>query len=247
MRIKGKTVLGILCLLLATTAAAGQQFKSGQAQTVMIELYTSQGCSSCPPAEALLNSFVDNPRLWSSFVPLAFHVDYWDYLGWRDEYALPANAKRQRRYADLKNVRTVYTPAFVVNGKGWRPGWLNKTPEATGQRVGELSLTLEGRGFQARFATPDPSPPPLQLNLAILGMGLDTAIRAGENAGRDSRHEFVVLSHQQLKADGAQWQGELKDWDDHGAQRLALVSWVSRPGDPTPLQATGGFLAPARP
>ena len=246
MRIDKKTILGTICLVLATTAAVGQQFNSGPAQTVMIELYTSEGCSSCPPAESLLNSFVDNPRLWSSFVPLAFHVDYWDYLGWRDHYALPENAKRQRRYADLKNLRTVYTPAFVVNGVGWRPGWINKTPEGGGQTVGELSVTLEGQGFTARFDTPDPNPPRLQLNLAILGMGFDSAIKAGENAGRDSRHEFVVLSHQRFRADGAQWEGRLQDWDSKAATRLALVAWVSRLGDPAPLQATGGFLSLSR-
>lgn len=242
MGMDGRTLFGALMLLLAVPLPAAQHFESGAAQTLMIELYTSQGCSSCPPAETLLNGFVDNPRLWSHFVPLAFHVDYWDYIGWRDRYALPENAQRQRRYATLANTRTVYTPAFVVNGRGWRPGWFDKAPGGDTRQVGALSVTLHGERFEARFHTPDPEPPRLELHIAVLGMGLATAIRAGENAGRDSRHEFVVLRHEVFSGDGARWQGRVVALADPAVRGGALAAWVSRPGDPTPLQATGGYL-----
>lgn len=243
MRLLKNILPGMLCLVLMPATAAAQQFQSGKAQQVMIELFTSEGCSSCPPAEGWLNALADEPGLWSDYVPLAFHVDYWDYLGWRDRYALPGNTGRQRLYAELRNLSTVYTPAFVVNGQGWRPGWLKALPRPGERQVGELSVTLEGRQFKAYFNAPDPTPAGLRLNLAVLGMGLETAIQAGENAGRAARHEFVVLSHQPFDAKTGQWEGRLRDWDSKGAQRLALAAWVSSPVDPTPLQATGGFLS----
>lgn len=89
-------------LLLTLVLPAGQaladtlRFESGVRQNVMIELYTSEGCSSCPPAEAYLNAYAVHPQLWTRYLPLAFHVDYWDYLGWRDRYAAAEHGARQR-------------------------------------------------------------------------------------------------------------------------------------------------------
>lgn len=242
MYVRWVSAVGICWACFAGGVAAQQQFVSGASQTAMIELYTSQGCSSCPPAEEFLNTFVDNPRLWSSFVPIAFHVDYWDYLGWKDRFALPSNAQRQRRYASLKNVRTVYTPGFVVNGREWRPGWLSKRLDAGSREVGTLTVTLEGDRIDARFTAAEPPSGLLELHVGVLGMGLGSDIRAGENRGRASHHEFVLLSHQRFGATDGAWQGPLQPWDSKGAARVALVAWVSTPGDPAPLQATGGYL-----
>lgn len=231
-----------LGLLLAMAPAWGWQVSSGPQRTVMIELFTSQGCSSCPPAEEFLNRFSDNPRLWRSFVPLAFHVDYWDYLGWQDRYALPDNARRQRRYAALGHVRGVYTPGFMVNGRGWRPGWLAREPGTDGGRAGELTLLLDGDRLEARYGGAGAADGALELHVALLGMGLATDIARGERAGGHSRHDFVVLAHQVLDGAGPAWSGSLPAAGGHHPRRLALAAWVSRPGDPTPLQAAGGFL-----
>ena len=79
---------------------AGQiDLDSGVAQVTLLELYTSQGCSSCPPAERWLNAYIDSDDLWTKTVPVAFHVDYWDYLGWKDSLADSAHGERQRAYA----------------------------------------------------------------------------------------------------------------------------------------------------
>lgn len=232
----------LLTLLLAADAAADWRIASGPQRPLMIELYTSQGCSSCPPAEELLNGFAGNPRLWSSFIPLAFHVDYWDYLGWKDRYALSDNQWRQRRYAALGHVRGVYTPGFLVNGRGWRPGLFSRTPQLVGGSAGELSAELSDGRLSVAYQAQQDLPPATELHLAVLGMGLGTDIRAGENAGRHSRHEFVVLAHTQVDGAGPQWSTVLPTVDRKGATRLALVAWVSRPGDPTPVQAVGGYL-----
>ena len=232
----------ILTLLALAQGAWGWQIDSGPRHTLMIELFTSEGCSSCPPAEALLNRFADNPGLWRSFIPLAFHVDYWDYLGWRDRYALPANAVRQRRYVALGHVHGVYTPAFLVNGRGWRPGWRGSEPSVEDAPAGRLTAMAKGDGVQLHYAGAGAVSGPLVAHLVLLGMGLSTDIGAGENSGRHAVHDFVVLGHRERAGEGPSWQLPLPSDLPVQAPRQALVVWLSRPGDPTPVQAAGGFL-----
>ena len=234
-------------LLIAPVAGAEDlRFSSGSGQTVLIELFTSEGCNSCPPAEAYLNQFTANPLLWKKFIPVAFHVDYWDYLGWKDRYAHPAHTQRQHQYAQQRSVRTVYTPAFIVNGQGWRPSLVSGEPGGGGAPVGVLTVETKGNQLEATFKPENAAAKTLQLNIAVLGMGLSTRIQNGENAGRHSSHEFVVLARNQMSSDNGRWHGVIpapeQDW---GAQRLALVVWVNRPGDLAPLQATGGYLPAA--
>jgi hypothetical protein len=108
-----------LLLLLSAGAViplhAGEPiFQSDKTQTALVELYTSEGCSSCPPAEEWFSTLSANPGLWKQFVPVAFHVDYWDDLGWKDSFATPAYTQRQRDYAAAWGSSSVYTPGFVL-------------------------------------------------------------------------------------------------------------------------------------
>ena len=103
-------------------------FESGAAQTTLLELFTSEGCSSCPVAEKWLSQFKTNSDLWKKIVPVAFHVDYWDNLGWPDRFAKAEFTLRQRRYAASWPTGAVYTPAFVVNGKEWSGFFDQKAP-----------------------------------------------------------------------------------------------------------------------
>src|SRR5213592_2697372 len=117
-------------------------FESGKTQTSLIELFTSEGCSSCPPAEKWMSALKTNPDLWKKVVPIAFHVDYWDHLGWRDRFSKPQFTERQRRYAAAWGGDSIYTPGFVLNGREWRgciggPAW----PTAS-EKVGALRVTL---------------------------------------------------------------------------------------------------------
>jgi hypothetical protein len=117
-------------------------FQSSDHQTALLELYTSEGCSGCPPAEAWLSQLKNLPRLWKDFVPVAFHVDYWDYLGWRDPWATKGFSERQRSYAQPWGSDSVYTPGFVLNGKEWGAGsGLNDGPLASTTRGGMLKVT----------------------------------------------------------------------------------------------------------
>src|SRR6516164_9572668 len=107
------SILGFGITLLGKEVA---RFESGPAQVSLLELYTSEGCSSCPPAEAWLGELSRNPNLWRAVVPVSFHVDYWDNLGWKDGFSSREFTLRQRFYAASWGSESVYTPGFVLNG-----------------------------------------------------------------------------------------------------------------------------------
>ena len=217
-------------------------FSSDRQQTVLIELYTSEGCNSCPPAEEYLNGLKQHQDLWRVYIPVAFHVDYWDYLGWHDPYADAAHAKRQSRYAKQRNLRTVYTPAFVVNGKAWRPGWLNPELPNNGKPAGELKVTIKGKQLTASYTPVTLPVEKLTLNIAVLGMDLVSHIKAGENTGRTARHEFVVVGYKTINSNNGQWTASLPALHYKAARQYAIAVWVNRLSDPTPEQAVGGEL-----
>jgi len=243
-----RVLAALIAVLLAPGALADPwRVDSGEARTVLVELFTSEGCSSCPPAEAWLNRFADHPALWRTYVPVARHVGYWDYLGWRDPYAHPDHAQSQHNYARTGALSSVYTPAFVVNGRGWRPGFGGAVPQPPAEAAGRLVLDVDGDTFRAAFDPPSGTATTLRLHLAVLGMGLVSEIRAGENRGRELRHEFVALALQQFDGAGGTWSGRLPQPDPAARPaRLALAAWVTRSDDPATLQAVGGYLpAPA--
>lgn len=237
-------LLAILLLSSGHIQAQTLQFSSGEAQVSLVELFTSEGCSSCPPAEAWLNRFVDDDRLWHQVIPIAFHVDYWDYIGWRDRFADPGYSKRQYRYQKEGGIRTVYTPGVLVNGREWR-GWHGAVPPASGHRPGNLVLNLEDDRVSARFdtLTGESAGRSLRLHLAILAFGLESRVAAGENRGRRLSHEFVVVGMNSADTTSGNWQLMLPPIRETGSRRHALVAWISETGRQRPLQATGGWLA----
>jgi len=220
-------------------------FTSGDRQNTLIELYTSEGCSSCPPAERYLNSLVKDPQLWETYIPIALHVDYWDYLGWKDRFASPIHTQRQRQYARVNLQNTIYTPGFFVNGEPWRRGFFGSKPPLSKEHPGKLSLTLNKNQIRAEFlpkrAAANQS---LTLTVAVLGMGLKTSIEAGENSGHSSSHEFVNLKYTSKHSKHNRWSFALPKYDRMEASRLALVAWISKKSDPRPIQSVGGYINP---
>jgi hypothetical protein len=226
---------------------APMKFASPAAQVQLVELYTSEGCSSCPPADRWLSGFTRDARLWRSIVPVAFHVDYWDDLGWKDRFASPAYGERQHRYAQTGGVSQVYTPGIVVQGREWR-GWF-RNPDLeleAGRPVGQLQIELgDGRRGKANFEPSAAVPANLIISVALLGFDLSTDIRNGENAGRTLHHDFVVLGLTQmpLRRDGNHYVAEIVLPDaGREAHRLGFAAWVSGVSSPAPLQAVGGWL-----
>src|SRR5689334_19000676 len=184
-----RALLIFLGLALAASAeAADLVFESGPQKTHLIELFTSQGCSSCPPAEAWMSKLKTEPRLWKEFVPIAFHVDYWDRLGWRDPFASKEWTARQYRYSDLWKSESVYTPGFVLDGREWME---RRIPTAATEKPGVLKLSIANGKAVAEFGGASKD---ADLYVALLGFDLTTKIGAGENSGRNLRQDFVVLS-----------------------------------------------------
>jgi len=226
--------------------AAEQVFRSADRQTTLVELYTSEGCSSCPTADGWFSSLVDAPGLFQTFIPVAFHVDYWNYLGWEDRFADPLFAERQREYKRQGSANGVYTPGVMASGLEWR-SWRHKPRQipAGDTPSGVLELAVVGRGFEARLenAPGVALHGPLALNVAVLGFGLASSVESGENSGRRLRHDFVVLGHRQYLASDPHWASDLPPAQRaEEAQRLAVVAWVSPIDRQQPLQAVGGWL-----
>jgi hypothetical protein len=214
-------------LLLGGTAAAGAAIVASQHERAnarepapggpwAIELFTSQGCSSCPPADAHLGKLAQR----ADIVALSFHVNYWDYIGWKDPFASREGTQRQHDYARALKQRYVYTPEMVVDGIG----------DESGVTTGEIDgLLAEARRRSPRRATPEISrladgsvlvklapfdlpdgfaEGPAEVTLAIYDGHHSTPVRAGENDGRKLENYNVVRSLGLL----GRWKGEAASW-----------------------------------
>lgn len=237
-------LLLILILLFAgSSPSAGELvLSSGNGQKVLLELYTSEGCSSCPPMERYINNFKSHAALWESYIPVAFHVDYWNYIGWEDRFASSDFAQRQRQHAREGNVRSVYTPALIVNGKGWRPSHFNQLPKINTRPSGRLNVRVRQNTIVADFQPITGGTTSLDLHIALLGMGLETRITAGENEGRTARHEFVVIGLKSQQGLDGHWQTDLPELHYRDTEPRALAVWVTGANSLKPLQAVGGYL-----
>ncbi len=226
----------------AATSVFALELESAPAKTHLLELYTSEGCSSCPPAEAWLSKLKSEPRLWQDYVPIAFHVDYWDRLGWRDPYASKEWTARQYAYSAHWNSSSVYTPGFVLDGREWRSSGV---PGAASDTPGVLKLSsTDGETARVSFQPANGKARPLDLHLARLGFDLTVNVKAGENSGRKLLHDFVVLGLRTEKMPAGKAEVRLPE---AGAQpaantRGAIVAWVTEPGQIEPIQAIGGWL-----
>lgn len=222
-------------------------FQSAERKTTLLELFTSEGCSSCPPAETWLSRLKDSPGLWKNFVPIAFHVDYWDYLGWRDRWGSKTFSERQQTYAQAWRSDAVYTPGFVLNGKEWQT-WRshNDGPPVSNSNAGALKVTsADLRHWQLSYSPSTMAPNGYKVHAVLLAADLRSQIGAGENRGRLLVHDFVALEMTEglLKQNGKEAKGEFsfsKAGLKHG--RFALAVWVTALGVTEPLQATGGWL-----
>ncbi|MBI2813528.1 MAG: DUF1223 domain-containing protein [Opitutae bacterium] len=235
----GMRLILLSVLLAAPLLAAPRHFRSGENRTHLLELFTSEGCSSCPPAEARLGALRDAPGLWRDFVPVAFHVVYWDRLGWADRFASKDFTARQYAYASRWSRDSVYTPGFVLDGAEWRKGSREMVPAASAEKAGVLAVDYADNGVcRVRYDASGDH----EVHVALLGGGIVSAVRAGENKGRTLHHEFVALTLRTAQLEAGTADVMLPSAARYGVPRTALAVWITRRGDPTPLQATGGWL-----
>jgi hypothetical protein len=172
---------------------------------VVLELFTSQGCSSCPPADALLSQLAEQDGV----IALALHVDYWDYLGWKDSFGRPGNTKRQRAYAKAVRSRTIYTPEIVVQGeerlKGHDAAAIagkiakhQQTPPAA-----DLRLERDGDTLKIFLAPTAGYAGTSDVHVVSYIPSAEVAIEAGENAGQTVTYSNIVTDWQTI----AEWDG----------------------------------------
>lgn len=219
--------------------------ESGPQKTSLLELYTSEGCSSCPPAEKWMASLLNHPGLWSNFVPIVFHVNYWDHLGWKDPFATGKFTARQRAYARDWHASSVYTPAFVLDGREWRLRTLSAAagddspgrPRVERTADNSFSVAFDAvSGFSGGTSS-----------LAILGFDRKSSVRSGENMGRHLIHQFVVLElrHSVLSRDQntGDWTASFLIPSIPSDHRLGIAAWVSPTSSHAPIQAAGGWLS----
>jgi len=248
--LKLNLVLGVLAVTHSVNAKT-ITFESPTEAAALVELYTSEGCSSCPPAERWFSKLSNDKRLWTQLFPVAFHVDYWDYLGWRDPFASPLFSLRQRKYERYGHTQNVATPGFVVDGKGWN-GWFRgrSLPKIDSvKNTGLINVELNEQNVRVNFSPfkkADALKASPKVHVAILAFDIVIPVKGGENRGRDLKHDFVVVGYQDshLIQSGADWQVNLKRPDTHqyDGYRQAAVIWISDGDNPRPIQVAGGWL-----
>ncbi len=189
-----------LALAVGLTLAAAHRAASAPAPDpavpVVVELFTSEGCSSCPPADALLTALVDGS---TAVLGLSEHVDYWDQLGWKDPFSAAQFSRRQSAYAAASNSIEVYTPQMVVDGG---PGFVGSDAAAARDAIRRaaaspkppIRLTWDPAGSDRLEVgvDPDPRSAGADVQLAVTEDGLVSSVARGENAGRRLTHSAVT-------------------------------------------------------
>ena len=178
----------------------------GAEPVVVVELYTSQGCSSCPPADEFVATLASDPRI----LPLALHVDYWDYIGWADKFAQAKFTDRQRAYAKAVGSRTIYTPQLIIGGVDRIEG---HAPDETSDKLRKhlelgqtvlLTVTREGDQIVIRAKADLPLDAPVQVELVRYVPEETVTIERGENAGKTITYSNIVTSWERL----GDWSGQ---------------------------------------
>lgn len=177
----------LLAALPLHVAAAQCTAQSDERAPTVVELYTSQGCSSCPPADRWLSQLKGR----GDVVALAFHVDYWGYLGWKDPFASAAFTQRQTEQQRVNGARFNYTPQVVVNGID-QPRWRSTPLPAPGATALRVTLQRDGERYTATVRSQGTTPARLAAYWALSENGHATDVRAGENRGERLSHDFVV-------------------------------------------------------
>jgi hypothetical protein len=189
-----------LCIIPAVAIAAGCNAHSGSSTVSLLELYTSEGCSSCPPADKWLSDLDAGKDL--KLVPLALHVDYWDYIGWKDRFAKAQFSERQKISASKSASGVVYTPQVMLNGtdfRGWGDSRFSRMVTDTAKQPARADLGLAlmpvasgAMNISATAKVKDNRVRNADFYIAVYENGLKSTVKAGENNGRELRHDHVV-------------------------------------------------------
>jgi hypothetical protein len=236
----------VLASLFSLPAFAGDPIvvSSGDKQTAVVELYTSEGCSSCPSADRWLSRLIEVPKDELDVLALAFHVDYWDYLGWKDRFSSAAYTSRQRELGANNLQQTIYTPEFFVNGMEARgtSNILDKIRQANQQPSPldlKLSVSRDKTSLVLELQSPGDRDTIGQIHhrYLVYENNLSTDVKRGENSGEILKHEQVV--RYMSKARRLREQNQYRIEIDPGwqAKNIGVAVLVTSPGDRHYLQA----------
>jgi len=191
----------LLCLVLTVTSAFSLELNSGKAKISLVELYTSESCSSCPPAEKFISKFRESDLLWKKVVPISFHVAYWNHLSWKDKFSKKKYSARQR--AGSKKIGSnVYTPQILLNGADIKNSNILKKIKED-EVVGNLYVKLNK---ELTLAKMELNSSEIKENrkytcfAALLKNGELRAITSGENSGKTLKEDFIVTRDFDTKA-----------------------------------------------
>ncbi|MHA6323520.1 DUF1223 domain-containing protein [Roseivivax sp. CAU 1753] len=198
------TMRPMLCVLAVAALVSGTSARADD-MPVVVELFTSQGCSSCPPADALLAELSARDDV----IPLALHVDYWDYIGWKDSFAKPAFTARQKGYAQASGRRSIYTPQMIIDGEfdvvGNRPMDVTAIIDRQEDRPNPVGILIARTGGTLTVTLDATSPVgAVDLHLVRYAPHRNVAIEHGENAGHTLAYSHVVTDWTTI----ARWDGK---------------------------------------
>jgi hypothetical protein len=200
----------------ASDAASQCRARSSAQAPVVVELFTSEGCSSCPPADRWLSTLKGRTDL----VALSFHVDYWDRLGWKDRFSSPAHSQRQAQLLRTSGARYAYTPQVVIDGRD-QPRWSGLALTASRAPASvQATLQRDGAAYHADLHPLPGAPARIAGFWALTEDDHASAVKSGENRGARLTHDFVVREYEPIAA-----------WDAHADTGLRLRFSPSRPAD----------------
>ncbi|HEX9365938.1 MAG TPA: DUF1223 domain-containing protein [Vicinamibacterales bacterium] len=198
-----RSAAGLIALAATAVLSGSQPAVTPSPVPVVVELFTSEGCSSCPPADQLLSKLLnEQPVAGVQIIPLGMHVTYWDQLGWKDSGSLALATERQQDYSRVFGGDRVYTPQLVVDGADEivgsdESGARRAIAKAAKQPHARLSMTaaVDGRALTAQVTIADlpaGANEPMALKVALTESGLTSIVKRGENGGRTLHHDAVV-------------------------------------------------------
>ncbi|MEM7563636.1 MAG: DUF1223 domain-containing protein [Pseudomonadota bacterium] len=218
--------------------------QSADTRTAVVELYTSEGCSSCPPADRWLNQLVRTKDERLDLLALAFHVDYWNYLGWKDRFSHSDYTSRQRLLGANNLQRTIYTPEFFVDGMETRGAGkvLHKIQQANQQKAPlDLELSVSRNGNQLELMVHSPGDRStigsVHHRYFVYENALATKVKAGENAGEYLHHEQVVRYMSEAKPLNRQNNHKINIDPDWNSANIGVAVVATSPGNQHYLQA----------
>lgn len=234
-------IAAALCLISIRSFAT--EIVSQDRKTTLVELYSSEGCSSCPPAEKQLSLLKNDRNLFKTFVPVNFHVDYWNNLGWVDPYSNKQFTERQHKYASFWQTRTVYTPAFVKNSESIGSRLDSPAANESVQKPPTIKLNVsDKRDVSATLENLSPGKS-YDIHVALLGNEILSNVTSGENSGRKLEQNFVVLDFKSIAIENNKAETNLAVTGTKVKPKsFAIAAWVTERGQLTPLQTVGAQI-----